>query len=195
MTDVKSYYELNLPISEFLNNDFELTDFSDKDSNITTVKIFSARNVFKNEIIDFFDRLNFKFPYVQIFCSKPGDETSVHMDGVYDSEGKATGTPSFSINWVINGKDSEMSWYLPNSEEAKTIAPKRKKAFAIYENENNLSLIEKTTIINPTLVRIDIPHKVKNFGNQIRWAVSLRFPYNHDSWENIICRLDHIIKK
>jgi hypothetical protein len=195
MEYLRPYYHLDLPTEKFLVDGFVLEDFSHRDSNITAAKKYQVSAVLNREIINFFSGMKMTSPMVQIFCSKPGDETSIHIDGQYTNEHKIIGTPSFAINYIINGENSEMSWYHPNIEKSKVVFPRKKNPFSVYENINDLKLIDTATITKPSIVRIDIPHQVRNFGNLTRWAVSLRFPYNRSNWKSIIHQFDAIIKK
>ena len=189
----KPHYELNLPMVEILKDHFELIDFSHRDSFITAVRVYEASKILKTEILSFFEEKKLGSPIVQIFCSKPGDQTSIHIDGQYTKENTIVGTSSFAINFIVNGDESTMSWYYPNIKKSKTVFPKGKRPFSLYENEKDIVLLDSTIITKPSLVRIDIPHQVKNFGKKTRWAISLRFPYNKSTWKEIVEQFDDII--
>lgn len=179
-------------MNKFIKDDFKLEDFSHREFKITVAKRYEIRDVLTQEAISFFNGKNLGRPMITVYCSKPGDSTSIHIDGVY-VKNQIFGSPSFAINWVVNGECSTISWYVPNIEKSVTVFPKNKRPFSLYNNADDLKLIDTTTITQTALVRIDIPHQVKNFGESVRWAISLRFLYNKLEWTEAVHHFKDVI--
>ena len=86
-----------------------------------------------------------------------------------------------------------MEWFQTNEKEKWPIIPMNKQDFILsginYGYMGNTDIdatkfiqIESLILKNPTLVRTDIPHRVKNLDTVDRWCLSLRFK-QYLSWE------------
>jgi hypothetical protein len=79
-----------------------------------------------------------------------------------------------------------MEWYRTEEKETWPDIPFAKQGFILsginygfmgntIVNNTKFELISSLNLIKPTLVRTDVPHRVKNLDIIDRWCVSLRF--------------------
>jgi hypothetical protein len=130
---------------------------------------------------------------VVIFKKKPGYVGPLHMDVVKEEDRWVKW--SCAINWDLTKCDSSMEWYETSLEE---VWPEKasidqggyvlsgihygRHYFNKDVDQETCTLLESANILNPTLVRTDIPHRVVNNDLKVRWCISLRLKNNY-SWE------------
>jgi len=129
-----------------------------------------------------------------IFQKLPGYTNPLHTDVVIkDNRWEIC---HCAINWDLTGNESIMEWYNTSEKEIwpaveETSLPYRLSGIHYGHlgnrdtSKETMSLIDSTRIVNPTLVRTDIPHQIKNLDNRDRWSLSIRFVKNY-SWEEAL---------
>ena len=106
----------------------------------------------------------------RVFVTMPDnvrDKDVIHSDG-------STEYPKYlALNWpLINTVGTTMCWYdapIINTHYLDTYG-----SVQLY-NPVEAILLAEYELLAPSLVRIDIPHNVKNFNNQHRVIISFRF--------------------
>lgn len=151
----------------------------------------------KYEIINTLELCNIKIATAILFRKKPGNKNPLHIDAVMTSNGLQKW--GCAINWNLTKSNSEMSWY-ETSEKEIIIRKKYNNNLDHFGNflgihfghANNkiidhckTKLIETKHIDKPTLVRIDIPHQIKNTDQKDRWCLSLRTENNY-TWSEAL---------
>ena len=56
----------------------------------------------------------------------------------------------------------------------------------MLEPEETVNCLESAEIYGATLVRTDIPHAIINADTAGRWALSVRFDPDFDTWEDAV---------
>jgi hypothetical protein len=106
------------------------------------------------------------FERLELFYGPPDTPYTlgIHIDNGPGDRGK--------INWVFGGKGSTMHWYriTNNLPKAMLETPVGSK-YNIFDPAE-VQLLHTTTIKNPSLVQVGIPHNIVNPGEE-RWCYSM----------------------
>jgi hypothetical protein len=166
---MKNCYRLNIDVSNALKEDIV-------SSRVGKYLVENFTHGFENIFNkDWFDELSEKVGQIKnvLIFSRPAYwSTNVsHVDLKNDK------TPVwFSLNWVLQGKDSEMVWHDPpndylNCENLKTTMSKN---YNLQWGVDKLSIIEKYKVVDQlVLARTDIPHSII-VKSQPRIAIAIR---------------------
>jgi hypothetical protein len=184
---MKTFYRLNLPVSllsEHVNTETypEFKDFDwgvwDDDSS----KYLSSNGInFLHNHLNLTERSKhdgrFQKDTVKVFRGDPDTELDIHRDrGV-----------CWAINLVWGSTSSEMIWYEETSETITSDAVCSILAEYKKYHKETMNIIERTSFVGPTLVRIDIPHNVINYDkNNTRWCMSIRDYHSTWTWEEAV---------
>jgi hypothetical protein len=148
----------------------------------------------KKEIIDLLTHNNLNLEKVIIFKKPPTTREMgmIHADYYWDKDKNNWLECNCAVNINLDRTDSVMYWYsslnpVTNPDEIGTDYPTRKT-----KNFTNCTLVETLSIMNPTIVRIGVPHTVKNLATTTRWCVSLRFAGN-PTFEECVDKLKNFI--
>jgi hypothetical protein len=108
--------------------------------------------------------LGLRVSYAECFRLKPYQENNIHTDTVSGDYIK--------INWIYGGKDSTMSWYIPNTVSSKNLM--LTATGTTYENyePNEVTMVHRQQLHSPSLVQVGVPHDVQNYS-ELRYALSL----------------------
>jgi hypothetical protein len=146
-----------------------------------------GHSVVKQEILDWIDTKNLKMHAVNIFKTPPHFVAGIHIDG----GGEDYLLPT--VNWVMSGLDSEQIYYRPESGLTVTdcFIPGSYNKEDYYRpfDESKLVEVERKRIVGPTLIRINVPHRVANYDDEWRLTISLRFEHKNNkslSWIEIL---------
>lgn len=170
-----NYFPLNLPF------DFNLI-LPDIESDKSQKMHFNLENLIPLDFKKFLlDQFNLKITKSLIFQQLPNTECNIHLDGVPGIQTRST-----ALNFIFNSEDTYMSWY-------KILQPS--KIFNVYidnlviahYDSHQVEEIERSNLIHFNLVRTNVPHKVVNNSNKIRWCVSMRFnvDYTFEDFVNL----------
>ena len=175
------FVELDLPDQPLVEN-FE------RPANVAVIGaptyISISLDFVKKEIIDIFKGIKLEVSGAILFRKRPFATSPIHRDLVLeDNEWKMC---NYGVNWNLDNTHSIMEWYATNEKEIWPSIPFYKKDFILsginYGHMGNtnipldkVKLLSSLELTSPTLVRTDIPHRVKNLDVIDRWCVSLRF--------------------
>ena len=181
---MKYFVKLDLPDQPLVKN-FE------RPTNIAVIGaptyISISLDFVKKEIINIFKEINLEVSGAILFRKRPSATSPIHKDLVLeDNKWKMC---SYGVNWNLDGTHSIMEWYDTNEKEIWPGIPFYKSAFILCginyglmgstnTNSDKFKLLSSLNLTTPTLVRTDIPHRVKNLDVIDRWCVSLRFKQN-----------------
>ncbi len=151
------------------------------------------------ELIEFMYSRGIRIKNADVFCSPPGFELGIHVDGIALNNNVA-------INWAYcEEKGSVMQWWKPKSEEAKVVDPSAQKdaygitttPYALGWTEDEVDFLAEVEVQQPTLVNIGIPHGMKNRTNSHRKALSLTWKYENGEldWDDAINLLGDLIEE
>jgi hypothetical protein len=178
---MKYFVELNLPDQPLVENFERPTNIAIKGA---PTYISVSLDFVKKEIIDIFKEIQLDLAGAILFRKRPGSSSLIHRDLVLEnSQWKFC---NYGVNWNLANTDSVMEWYSTEEKERWPMIPIIKKGFILsgvnYGSIGTTDIdIKKFTITEslilktPTLVRTDIPHRVKNLDTIDRWCLSLRF--------------------
>jgi hypothetical protein len=153
-------------------------------------------DVLSKELVDLMSERNIDIGCIFIFYACPGSEPGgIHADWGNITQGM---NANFAINWTIGGQDSDgkyhhhMIWYDPKNPERDekgwpVDATPAALAYPIPTwRRNKVREISRYSIVDPTLVRTDIPHNAENYSNTPRWCFSIRTNLQLPDWESTV---------
>jgi hypothetical protein len=155
-----------------------------------------AQDIVNTEILDWLDQNNLKMHTVNIFKTPPNFTAGIHIDGDVNYL-KPT------VNWVLSGYNSEQIYYKPvtglSIDNCLIESTEHDSTRDFYRpfDETKLTEIERKKIVGPTLIRINVPHRVANYDNESRFTVSLRFDSKSNdffTWVDILKLFKDYIK-
>jgi hypothetical protein len=121
------------------------------------------------EIISLFSSLNLRIVLVEVFYSKPGLVSGIHID--------SNGGDINKINWVFGGKNCTMNWYSVKPGNINKVITKTDINTKYQSFSTNEVILEDSTVLHsPALVHVGVPHNVQNCLER-RWCVSLVYEY------------------
>lgn len=169
-----------------LNFDFEILDpifeFPKPKLMDWDIHVLKPEGFINQSAIDYFNKIGLSLHNCHLFRGAPGAACGIHVDG-HDSNDDSK--PIWAINWIIGSRSSEMVWYDALSAGNETLT----HAGTSYQKWNitQVKEIERTKIVNPTLVRTDIPHRVLNYDTvNPRWCISIRTNKLFKDWEGAV---------
>jgi hypothetical protein len=161
----------------------------------------SPKAVLTDEVQDIFNDLKIKISCLTFFhfATLPRDQRHglLHSDIVLKEN---IWTPvTCSVNWELTGDDVEFCWYNTTREPCYPTDPKEfnlNPQGIHFTNRGQLGIFPETdtliesvnTLENPLLLRTNVPHQVysTNKSDKSRFAVSIRFEPDFDTWENAV---------
>ena len=173
------FVELDLPNQPLVENFERPTNIAVSKGSPTYISI--SLDFIKTEIIDIFKEINLEVLGAILFKKRRETTGLIHRDLVLeDNKWK---TCSYGVNWNLDNTHSIMEWYDTDEKEVWPAIPFYKKDFVLSginyghmgSNPNKFKLLSSLNLTTPTLVRTDIPHRVKNLDVIDRWCISLRF--------------------
>lgn len=149
-----------------------------------------AKKIIDPEIVSWGKYAGLPVTFLHIFVTPPKTKTFIHTDS------KDLNYHDPAINWVLSGTESDMIWYKP----VPPILDKSECVIAteFYYNrydENKMEEIERHRLTKPTLVHINVPHRVDNFSNETRVCVSIRFTNIFKKWDEMVEFFDSRINR
>lgn len=117
----------------------------------------------------FFNGFGVKVFMVELFHSRPYNNTAPHID---ISRGDAV-----KINWVFGGVGSTMNWYeeLPWSKTTDMLSDASTNVILV--NRQHVKLLERYSLQGPTVVQTGIPHNITTYKDQ-RYCVNVSITEN-----------------
>ena len=188
---MNTWYKLNINFNDIVKPEWK---FPKPNKFMLTTFVVQADSIFKNEWLEDFRNRGFHLHVVRLFHRQPNyNESMAHVDHYFDDNDCLT-LPTFGINFVLGGRDSEMVWY----ELPEYLKPAKDCKFNSDESEKfvtDWSLTKLGPEVNRcnidsqgTLVNISIPHHIK-MSEEPRWCISMR-PWNLDlSWDEIVTKM------
>lgn len=164
-----NFLKLNLPITIDIN--FNISN--------RAVRELSPFEILNTDSLNFFFKNKLYPQKLLLFSTDPGESLGIHIDGNYDQK------RIWALNFVYNSSDSKMSWYSIINHENQKILSTTESTPYIYFDEKNVIKIDELNNFKCALVRVDIPHRVVNFGTCTRYCLSFRFSQIY-SWKEII---------
>ena len=181
MNDTRCWYKLNIDVT----NSIKKTGFSFPKATKDRALIWRvlANDIFDTTWISYMESIGLPVSAAMIFyrAALATDEYA-HID---------TGA-TFGLNWVIEGKDSEMRWY-KTPDDILTRPRKTSMTDSIYVNwpVNELEEIDRNKIESTlTLVRVDVPHSIV-VSDQNRLSISIRIGNGTKfKWGDIVAHME-----
>ena len=103
---------------------------------------------------------------VELFYAPPGLD---YVMGIHTDSGMGDRS---KINWVFGGEGSLMHWYrVVNPKQKEQLVTPVGSQYNLYEPDE-IKLMHSTTIQNPAIVQIGVPHNITNPGQE-RWCYSM----------------------
>lgn len=188
---MNTWYRLNINFNDIVSPEWI---FPNPNKFMLSTFVEQADKIFKKEWLDDFRSRGFHLHVVRLFHRKPNyNEDMAHVDHYFDNDDCLT-LPTFGINFVLGGTDSEMIWYeLPEylrpAGGLKFKAEDSAKFVTDWNTKILGPIVDRCVIDNQgTLVNVSIPHHIK-MSNEPRWCISMR-PWNLDlSWEEIVNKM------
>lgn len=184
-------YDLKLDFPHFRPN-FVNPEFPPSNEFKTQVKLFEGKEIFSQELLDFFLARKLFPMRSQMGYTVPGASMRIHLDGYY--QGDKLITPVYAINWVVNSENTSLKWYDNHGKPGKTHVTSGKTTLTYWEPED-VTLIHEKQVSGPTLVRVDIPHEGCSNSDVPRWCYSLRLAPYVKSWEEAVDLFSDLIIK
>ena len=175
---MSNYYNLNFKFP-ILKDEFE---FPKPKTYVWDIFLLKPKIFASEESINFFHSIGLEIFNCHIFRGPPGMGCGIHIDG-HTSNTEAQ--PIWAINWIMGSANSSMHWYNPICEgtEIKTHVGTPYQRWELDQVEE----IQKASFSGPTLVRINIPHRVVNHDlKNPRWCISIRATKTFCSWEDSV---------
>jgi hypothetical protein len=131
------------------------------------------------ELTDFMGHRGIYIKNADVFCSPPGFELGIHVDGIVLSNNVAT-------NWEYCDEfGAVMQWWKPKSTENKIVDPSKENAaygvsttpYALAWHKDEVDFLDECDIRKPTLVNIGVPHSMINRTHSYRKALSITWRY------------------
>lgn len=176
--NMKCYQKLNLPVSKWVKDDLDLSWFPTLESFGLTpwgdkrnwsLQYPPSNKVLSQEAIDFLDKMGIMpsvsgLNTVNLFRGEPNETMHIHLDP----------GPKWSLNFVFGNTDSEMVWYNEGENVNKRLWTSTTGRQAMSYDPEGMIEIARCRIDRPTLVKINTPHNVFNYGEGLRWAVCVK---------------------
>jgi hypothetical protein len=175
---MKNYATLSLPFQIKLDSFNPETVILDENL-YWPFAVLDPKECLTREAIDFFSNLIGADIMCQLHKGLPGRKQPIHIDGRVHPDGVMRCPREWAVNISWGSSSSEMFWYKPaNSTKEET------HEICNYSNlypgytpgwsDKDLVEIEHHELSGPTLINISIPHHVKNYDMQLRWAITIR---------------------
>lgn len=174
------YNKLNIPIK--FNNISELC--YETYEGVTPFPIKDIEKYVSVETLDMFKKSGLQIKNAIIFTYPPNSDCKIHVDGdVTQFVGREIGC----LNVVVTkSEDWYIEWFKLSGWSEPDIRTRvvneidndsydSIKRSVTYYYQPTGEVFERTTFMSPTLIRIDIPHRVVNTGNDWRHCISFRF--------------------
>jgi hypothetical protein len=150
------------------------------------------------DLIDFMYERDIRIKNADVFCSPPGFELGIHVDGTKLNN-------CVALNWAYcDEKGAMMQWWRPKSADAKVVDPSNvadaygisTTPYALGWTEDEVDFITEVEVQQPTLVNIGVPHGMKNRTNSYRKALSLTWLYKNGDleWDDAVELLGDLIE-
>jgi hypothetical protein len=125
------------------------------------------------------DTFNLNITKSLLFQQLPKTECNIHLDGIPGIQ-----TRSAALNFILNSENTYMAWY-DILKPSKTYNVYIDNLVVAHYNEDQVEEKMRVQLTDFNLVRTDVPHKVVNNSDKIRWCLSMRFDVNKNFEEFI----------
>jgi hypothetical protein len=171
---------LSLPTTPF-REDFVFPNIGiDKDSSYIEVPCHNLNQ----QVMTFFEQRGLEPVSVIVFRKKQNTGSVLHTDVFYENN---TWVPwHCGLNWNLYNAKYVMEWY--NTKDTTIVYPQKTETNTNIcginyghmgnKDTSNYELLHSDSSSSIALVRIGIPHVVKNLDEIDRWGVSIRFKGN-----------------
>lgn len=129
--------------------------------------------ILSQELHDILDRLNCTLFFAELFYTPPYGTLEWHVDSNTISD-------YIKINFVWGSPKHVMQWGQPLVDIDKKVSYTTAGTEYLKFEEDEVGIMAETKIIQPTIVNVGIPHRVKNFSNLGRWCLSLVLHQNNN---------------
>ena len=163
--------------------------------------VHQATEILSDGLLAQLDALQLRASKVALFFKIPDARRSlIHYDVAF--ENGAWKKNIAAINWNLTASRSTMCWYDVHGEIEVEPEPNPKDEppewyfclngvhFGFRRNmdipEDKITCLESAEIYGATLVRTDIAHAIINADTSGRWALSVRFDPDFESWADAV---------
>jgi hypothetical protein len=176
MDNQHCWYKLNIDTSWALKEDWNIPKPSSLDIRVTK---YPAEYLFNQDWLNSTAVKKLRIGAAMVFNRRAWQcDDEAHVDLLYPDMSKSA---TFSINWVIDSKDSEMLWF---NKPDNTVGVEFTEADTPYMSWpiNTLVEIDRCNIqLNAVMARVDVPHAV-SVRSERRLCIAarsgLRMPWN-----------------
>jgi hypothetical protein len=178
---MKPFYKLDFKLDKYiLDNPIlptqeELPEYFSDISKWRTIR-YDQSKLLTQEFIDFLTSINIRtesneyFNHTKVILAKGGPYSTlpdIHVD--YPKVG-------WGINFSWGSPNNEMLWYNIKEGQDATVVPVLSNGLTVPTyTEDQLNFITSTPItLQPTLVRVSIPHYCINHDNSDIWSITIR---------------------
>jgi hypothetical protein len=177
MENDRCWYELDIDTLNAFKTGYSLPDVTGRNFGIWWVR---KDDIFDPSWIKYLSNKGIDIIGSMLFWRPAGfTNVTAHVDV---GDGKTAG---FALNWVIGGKDSEMSWYHlppgPKPVEYTTAGT----PFSAWPISQLVETDRRCIQSRMTLVRVDVPHAIF-VKDEPRWCISLRTNQHGITWDRCV---------
>ena len=179
----RCWYRINIDVTNALQK--KKFPFYNPKENKVLIWRFKSHEIFDPTWLHYIRSIGLLVSGVMVFYRPAGSSSDLyaHIDKYSDKT-----LVSSALNWVIDGRDSEMVWY-KTPTDVSTKSFKLTMANTKYVNWPITELVEidrKKIESELTLVRVDVPHAIK-MGDGPRLCISVRLINSYTlRWNSVV---------
>ena len=130
-----------------------------------------TKEMMSSSFITFLNQLDLDVgPSNVLFYTPPFGHLGIHIDGARQHD-------NCMLNFVWGSDNHKMFWYTMNPTFAVEVKTFTNNDNYISVPEEVVTKIDETIVGHPTIVKVGIPHSVKNYSTTGRWCLSIDLKY------------------
>ena len=201
---MKNWYDLEFKldgqtVTKFIRDDLDYFKYfpeklglwSDGERRVWGIQYVKSSEILTPEFIEALHQAGVKDDHnekgmIAFFRGRPKSSMHIHVDG--------GSTSAINVSW--NAPNSRMLWWKPKLGERPFGKASITGRFAPSYKEEQCNYLDSKIILQPTLVRTDIPHSVIVPDDTPRWGISIRNQARPwPTWAQAVEQHRHIIKE
>ena len=146
-------------------------------------------SIVSNEFHNLLDNLGCTIFFAELFYTPPNGTLEWHVDSENISS-------FIKINCVWGSNNHVMQWANPLVDINKPASTTTAGTKYLKFNEDEVEIVSETKILQPTLVNVGVPHRVKNLSNVGRWCLGLVLHKDHNriSFNNAVSLFNEYVQ-
>jgi hypothetical protein len=187
MNNENSWYHLDLDISNAFKADYDMLAHR-----WSIRKIPNPSDIFAADWLKYMGSRGIPISGAMMFHRPIGDPAvTAHIDVRIAADGgiarnadnQKPGLRAFAINWVIGGRDSEMSWYRMPERTPDVNYTSANTPYIEWPVKELVEIDRCCIQSQPTMVRVDVPHAI-SVKDEARIAISVRSNGIPNDWNS-----------